>query len=375
MTNKEVTEKFLNSLRKYFNGEISIDEAVKESGLKSRKQFQFKIKTAYKNNYLTISRLINTEKCDEVKNWIRRTRGIAKDIEVFIVNDIPEDETFFSNAAEKFLGFLKDLLEREDKEKINIGIVSGTSATDTVEYAIKEGFWQEVMEGAKIKGRTRDGKQKKINIVAICSTTLDEWDLDGNANISTLSLAKMLVDNLSEDFKVTPHGISTEIIVTDENLKEVDERDENAKILNIVDPSRINPNSEEKSSLDILIAGVGSSKDEKNVFQRVITKKMGIELPEVVGDVGFWPIDEEGNVVEICDKDKKRKYMVYSLITPKIMKQLAGGDGIVILIARNHRHGEEVSKTKAIRAAIRGGFGNVIITDEDTANELIREPL
>jgi DNA-binding transcriptional regulator LsrR (DeoR family) len=101
---------------------------------------------------------------------------------------------------------------------------------------------------------------------------------------------------------------------------------------------------------------------------------MDILPVEVVGDVGFWPIDEEGNVVEIFDK-KGKKLRVYSLITPEIMKELAGGGGIVILIARNHRHNDEVSKTVPIRAAIRGGFGNVIITDEYTANEIIREPL
>jgi hypothetical protein len=376
MSNQEITEKFLNALRKYFSGDMLIDDAVEESGLKSRKQFQFRIKTAYKHNLIIVRRRVDPEKGTKVKDWIRRSRGIAKDMEVYIVNDIPDDDSFFSAAAEKFLGFFKELLLREDKEEINIGIVSGTSATDTVEYAVKDGFWQEVMGETKFKGKTKHGKEKSINIVAICSTSLERWDLDGNANISTLLLAKMLKNKLEQfGFKVTPYGISTELVVLEEDSKQVDERESNKMILRIVDPKRVDPNSKEKSKLDMLIAGVGSSKDEKNVFQKVIRQEMGVKLPErVIGDVGFWPIDKDGNEVEICDANNRR-LQVYSLITPEIIRELAGGGGIVMLIARNHRHDEEVPKTIPIRAAIRGGFGNVIFTDEDTANELIREPL
>ena len=147
-------------------------------------------------------------------------------------------------------------------------------------------------------------------------------------------------------------------------------------ILRIVDPKRVDQSSNEKSRLDILIAGVGSSKDSKNVLQKVIREEKGVQIPDKVkGDVGFWPIDEEGKVIEIFDTMGK-KLRVYSLITPEIMRELAGGGGFVILIARNRRHkDDEVSKTVPIRAAIRGNFGNVIITDGDTANKLMEDPL
>jgi len=374
MTNQEITEKFLSALRKYLSGDIMIDEAVEESGLKSRKQFQFRIKSAYAHNLIIVRRRIDPEKGTKVREWIYRSRGIAKGMEVFVIPDIPDDETFFSAVAEKFLGFLKELLSREDKEEINIGIVSGTGAADTVKYVVKEGFWQEIMGGTKFKGTTKQGKEKSINIVAICSTNLDGWELDGNANISTLLLARMLKENLPA-FEVTPHGISTELVVFEDASKQVDDRPSNKIILQIVDPKRADPNSKDKSKLDILIAGVGSSKDSKNVLKKVIDQEMNVKVPEkVVGDVGFWAIDKDGNIVEIRD-DEHRKLQVYSLITPEIMRELAAGGGIVMLIARNHRHDETVSKTIPIRAAIRGGYGNVIFTDEDTANELIKEPL
>ena len=377
MSKQQISEQFLNALRKYFNGDILIDDAVKESGLKTRKQFQFKIKAAYKNNFINVLRPIDSEKGKEVKNWIRRSRGITKDIEVIIVNDTPEDDVFFSAAAEKVLCFLKELLLRDDKEEINIGIVSGTSVADTIEYAVKDGFWEEVMGGTKFEGKTKDGKEKSINIVAICSTTLEGWDLEGNANNSTLLLAKMLRNKLKPlGVKVTPYGISTELVVYDVESNEVDKRESSKMILRIVDPKRVDQSSNEKSRLDILIAGVGSSKDSKNVLQKVIREEKGVQIPDKVkGDVGFWPIDEEGKVIEIFDTMGK-KLRVYSLITPEIMRELAGGGGFVILIARNRRHkDDEVSKTVPIRAAIRGNFGNVIITDGDTANKLMEDPL
>lgn len=379
MPNQEITENFLSALRKYLSGDILIDDATKEAGLKTRKQFQHHIKTAYARGLLAVRRRVDFEMSGKVIGWVHRTLGIAKGMEAYVVSGIPDDETFFGAAAEKFLGFLKELLLREDKEEINIGIVSGTSATDTVEYAVKDGFWQEVMGGTKFEGKTKYGKEKSINIVAICSTSLVGWDLDGNANISTILLAQMLKNKLEPiGFEITPYGISTELVVFEEDSKQVDKRESNKMILRIVDPKRVDTNSQEKSGLDILIAGVGSSKDEKNVFQKVIRQEMGVQLPEsVVGDVGFWPIDKDGGVVKIRykDKDKDRELRVYSLITPEIMRELAGGGSFVMLIARNHRHNKKVSKTIPIRAAIRGGFGNVIITDEDTANELISEPL
>ena len=270
MSDQQITEKFLNALRRYFSGDILIDEAVQESGLKSRKQFQFRIKNAYAHNLIVVHRRVDPDKGRKVRDWIIRSRGISKGMEVYIVNGIPDDDTFFSAAAEKLLGFLKELLLREDKEEINIGIVSGTSTADTVGYSVKDGFWQEVMGGTKFEGKTKEGKAKSINIVAICSTTLEGWDLEGNANISTILLAKMLKKKLEPlGVKVTPHGISTELVVSEDGSKQVDKRESNKVILGIVDPKRADTDSKEESKLDILIAGVGSSKDEKNVFQKV----------------------------------------------------------------------------------------------------------
>lgn len=368
MTNQEITEKFLSALRKYLGGKISVDKAVEEAGLKTRKQFQYRIKSAYARRLLVVCRRIDPEMGIKVREWIYRSQGIGKGIEVYVVNGMPDDEIFFGAAAEKLLAFFKELLLHEDKEEITIGIVSGTSTADLVEHA--ERLWQEIMGGLRFEGKN---KKRKINIVAICSTTLDGWDLEGNANVSTLRLAKML-NNKLPDFEVTPYGISTEIVVFQENLKEVDNRVSNKVVLKIVDPNRIDPDSKEESKLDILIAGVGLRKDSKNVLQKVIQKE-GIELPEeVIGDVGFRPINREGHEVEIRDENNK-ELILYSLITSTTMQELAKGGGIVMLIARNHRRGKKVSKTVPIRAAIRGGYANVIFTDENTANELLEEPL
>ena len=369
MADHEITEKFLSALRKYWSGELSIKKAVEEAGLKTRKQFMYRIKKAYTRRLVVILRRIDPEMSIKVREWIYRSQGIGKGVEVYVVNNMPADEIFLGAAAEKLLGFFKELLLHEDKEEITLGIVSGTSTADLIEYVEK--LWHEMMGGLRFEGKN---KKRKINIIALCSTTLQDWDLEGNANISTLRLAKMLRNKLP-DFTVTPYSISTELIVSKEDLKEVDDRVLNKKVLQIVDPSRIDPDSKEKSKLDILIAGVGLKKDSKNVLQKVIKQEKGIDLPEeVIGDVGFWPINKEGRDVKIYDKDKK-ELMVYSLITPKTMRELAEGGGIVMLIARNHRRGQKVSKTGPIRAAIRGGYANVIFTDEDTANELLKEPL
>lgn len=379
MIETEITEFFLKALNRHLKGEILMDEAVEEAHLKTRKQFQERMKVAYARHMLIVRPNIDSDLGERVREWI----GPAKRIEAYIVKGTPNDEIFYSKASEKFLIFLQKLLLDDKRDEINIGIVSGTSTAELIEQVSEGGFWQEIMEGLifERKNNKDKNKKRKINVVAICSTTLEGWDLEGNANISTLRLAKTLKKNLP-NFEITPYGISTELVISEDQRDLVDERISNREILKIVDPSRINsvknPESEEKSKLDILLTGVGiwneGDQEPESVFQKVIQKE-DIMAPanQIVGDVGFWAVNKDGEEIELSKNGKK--IMIYSLIRLKTMRDLARENGIVMLIARNQRRGTLVRKEVPIRAAIRGSYVNVIFTDADTANAMLQEPI
>lgn len=371
MAELQITENFLKALDRYLSGEILMDEAVEEASLKTRKQFHERMRVAYARHMLAVHAYIHPDLCTRMREGIGPTRGI----EAYVVKGRSDDRTFYLSAAEKFLIFMRNMLLDEKTNEINIGIISGSSTASTVEHAINGGFWQEVMNGP-IEERRREGKpiQKSIKIIAINPTTLEDWELQGNANIWALMLARMLYDKLP-DCEVTPYGVSTDLVIPETERRNVDNRPSNKRILEIVDPERLG--LKRKSKLNLLITGVGARTKRgtrpNSVFQKVIESEQ-IPVPQpMVGDVAFVPVDRDGRELKLSKQGNK--YIVYSAISLPTMKQLASEGGIVMLIARNLRKGEIVDKTDAIRAAIRGKYINVVFTDERTATSILSQPI
>jgi hypothetical protein len=371
MAEPEITENFLKALDRYLSGEILMDDAVDEASLKTRKQFQERIRIAHSRNMLSVRAYIDPDLCTKMREWIGPTRGI----EAYVVKGRPDNKTFYLSVAEKFLIFIRKLLLDENLNEINIGIISGSSTASMVEHLVDGRLWQEVMASPIEEREETKPIDKIINVIALNATIFEGWELGGSANLSTLRLSKMLKDKLP-NCHVTPYGISTGLVIREADKEDVDKSASNIKKIEIVDPRRLDPKKPSKSKLNLLITGVGAPADSleaNSIFQKVIESE-GITAPQnMVGDVAFCPVDRDGKELKLT-KDGE-KYKVYSAIDLSTMQQLASGGGVVMLIARNSRRNEKVDKTKAIRAAIRGRYINVISTDEKTANSIIEEPI
>lgn len=356
----EITGDFLKAVDYYMKTFPSGDKATKKAGLTmSTKRFFWLMREAYRRDFLVLRWPIDDDTCEKMRNWAGH-QEIAFMKKFYVATGRPDDWSFSLGAAERLMIILKELLLKKHLETLNIGIVSGSSTASVVKRLVESNLWKDIMAGHAVT------ENKKINIIALNATPVTGWELEGNANIATLMLATMLGDKLGKE-RVRPYGISTDLVIKHQDLETVDGRPANRRVLEIADPQRVaaGPNSK----LNLVITGVGTPAN--SVFEQVLSSE-GINMPnKIVGDVAFWPVDENGQELHLM-KDSER-YIIYSAIGLKTMEYLAtkAKDRTVVLIARNSRRGEDVDKTKAIRAAIRGNYVNEIFTDTKTAEEVM----
>ena len=321
------------------------------------------LKEAYKRNYIIIRSPLAPLLCERFRQWV----GLSCKLEAFILKGKPDDRTFSLKAAETFLIYLRRLLLNDRISEINIGIVSGSSTGSLVEALVTSSLWEEMMAEEEVE----NVKNKRISVIALNANPVEGWELQGDANISTLHMAVLLKDKLpTANVEITPIGISSSVLVIEDpsvNQREPGPIDRH--ILEITDPGRLE-NREANSEIHIAITGIGSPED--SIFTQIMEKE-GIKVPkEAVGDCAYSPVDKDGNELPLT-KDGVN-YSVYSAIRLETMKQLVDSGRVVMLVARNARRGRPVNKTPAIRAAIRGRYINVICTDENTALEIMKEP-
>ena len=353
--NDQLTEKFFEQCREYLAGKARLKTVAGRLGI-SVVQFQDRIRVALESGYLVLRGVLAGKASMDLRSdWMDK---YDENVETFIAEGCPDNETFAHFAAENLIWLLRILLEQ--KKTITIGIVSGSSTGETIKQLVDSRLWDELVSDANIiAGR--------INIIALNVTPVDGWELEGNANIAVLRLAMFLREKLP-NCDCTPYGLTSALIIPENQRKAADVT--NKKLIEMADPSLISSGGA-VSSLDLVITGVGTPSN--SVFQEVM-KAANIQEPEgMVGDVAFWPVDEAGNALTLTrkgPKGKKETCLIYSAIRLDTLKKLVKKKAKVVVIARNKRRDAGVDKTKAILAAVRGGYVNVLVTDRATADKL-----
>jgi hypothetical protein len=365
MLEQVITGDFLKALDRYLAGEINAREAAKESMLGGPNKFLEIIKEAYKQNFIVIRAPIDQQLCDKFRQWA----GLACKLEPYIIKGKPDDKTFALQTAETFLIYLRRLLLNSHIEEINIGIISGSSTGSLVDQLTSSGLWDEIIPAEEMDRIDN----KTIKIIALNANPVEGWELQGDANISTLHLAMLLKTKLCGQNKknvVTPHGISSASQVTYYEESSHEQGSMDRKILEITDPKRLgNSKPNARSKINIIITGIGSRKD--SIFSQIMEAE-NIAIPsDTVGDVAYSPVDKNGKSLPL--KKGNKSCSVCSAIRLETMRQLVENGAVVMLVARNSRRGNPVDKSEAIRAAIRGKYINVICTDEVTAQEIIKD--
>ena len=353
--NDQLTEKFFEQCREYLAGKARLKTAAGRLGI-SVVKFQDRIRLALESGYLVLKGLrANKASMDLRSAWMDK---FDQNVEVCIAEGSPDNETFAHFAAENLIWLLRTLLEQ--KKTITIGIVSGSCTGETIKQLVESRLWDELVSDANIRSTS-------VHVLALNVTPVDGWDLEGNANIAVLRLAMFLREKLPE-CACTPYGLTSALIIPENQRKAADIT--NKKLIEMADPALMSSKGG-MSSLDLVITGVGTA--SSSVFQKVI-KAAKIQEPKgMVGDVAFWPVDEAGNALELTRKGSKGKQetcLIYSAIRLDTLKKLVKKKAKVVVIARNMRRDADVDKTKAILAAVRGGYVNFLVTDRATADKL-----
>lgn len=118
--------------------------------------------------------------------------------------------------------------------------------------------------------------------------------------------------------------------------------------------------------LDILITGCGDINDEANPFYR-LSEISNIKIEDLVnkgavGNIFSHVIDSQGNELESGYED-----FIVKLLSFEKLKDLASSEKKHIILASGGK-----SRREVIKACLRGQLFNVLITDEDTALELLK---
>ncbi len=127
---------------------------------------------------------------------------------------------------------------------------------------------------------------------------------------------------------------------------------------------------ESAQSVDIALVGIGQIAEETPGFCS-LAESYGVSVKRlrqlgVVGEINYQPFDTDGHLV---DRPELRVLMnrILSVDSARLQALSRQEDRYVIAVAGGR------GKTDAVRGALRGRFMNVLVTDEDTADALLRD--
>lgn len=363
MCREEVLDKHFEMINAYLMGEEAYKDVAKEYGF-APKTFIRLLKHYYRREYLVFKGHKDKDSSETLRQCLTRLAG-DNTVETFVVKKCISDVAFARVAAKPVFDVLIQLLG--DNEEVNIGLVSGSAVSRTVEQLVTNRFWEEIDLDPLIKS-----KPKKVNIMALNITSVLGWDLEYNANNTVLLLSTFLCEKFKNSpCEVKPFGLGSTLVVSSSQRKRIDKMPANEQVLKYADPSRLD--QEGPSKLNMVITGVGCPKD--SLFNHVIqTENLETYDPngkddKMVGDVAFSPLNADGKELSLRKiRTKKGGYFVYSALKLDVMKQLVEAKAKVILITRNRQKDPKDEKTSTILAATKAAYYNYLITDDKIAN-------
>jgi DNA-binding transcriptional regulator LsrR (DeoR family) len=371
MPDHVITERFLKALDRYFSGDVNAREAAREADLRGPNRFLALLKEAYRRGYVTIRSPIDHHLCERFRQWV----GLSLKLEAYVVKGKPDYRTFSLKSAEVFLVYLKRLLTNDSVREINIGIVSGSTTALLVDALVTSPLWGEVLTASEEEGI----RGKRIRVIGLTANPVKGWGLQGDANMCAYRLAVLLREKLVAERpegnnEVEPWGMTNSVVVKKQSKSQpgLEPIPIDRIVLQTTDPDRLKHDGS-KSKLDIVITGIGAP--EHSLITDILRSEQ-IQVPEnAVGYCAYTPIDKDGHALALT-KDGST-YSVYSAIRLPILSELVEAGKTVMLVVRNSRVGVTgpVNKTPVIRATLRGKYANVICTDEETAEEVMRKPI
>ena len=193
---------------------------------------------------------------------------------------------------------------------------------------------------------------------------LDLYPLSGESTLKLVDLApNTLVGMMTAKYRphVTAYALPVQHLVS---LREIER--ERRRLLRDPEVRRI---YEAAQTVDIALVGVGQIAEQTPGFC-ALAESYGVSVRQlgelgVVGEINYQPFDSDGRIV---DQPELRVLMrrVLSVSGDRLQDLSRREDRSVIAVAGGR------PKIEAVRAALRGRFMNVLVTDEDVALAVLK---
>jgi DNA-binding transcriptional regulator LsrR (DeoR family) len=193
---------------------------------------------------------------------------------------------------------------------------------------------------------------------------LDLYPLSGESTLKLIDLApNTLVGMMAAKYRphVTAYALPVQHLVS---LRQIEQ--ERRRLLRDPEVRRV---YEAAQTVDVALVGVGQIGEQTPGFC-ALAESYGVTVRRlrefgVVGEINYQPYDAEGQIV---DQPELRVLMhrVLSVSGERLQDLSRREDRYVIAVAGGR------SKIDAVRGALRGRFMNVLITDEDVAQAVLK---
>jgi len=276
-----------------------------------------------------------------------------------------------ARAATEFLNKIQQIGRKEwqgtdstgskNSTFLNIGIVGGTTVKMIIQQLKASDNWD-----LDFGVNTNSWGNVRILALNVCLTRAEE--LPSNANV----LVNELREAMERQFGRVKLGAKVEGIGLLAPLRRdtdlVQSDGEIEKVLEITDPSLIDPASSSKSQLRIVLTSIGAA---KGLLQRCEADPSNDgKQSKIVGDLLYTCFDAEGETVKLKNSDG-REYSLFSAVKLETLeKSVKEGKCEVMLVARKSSGGER--KHVAIHSALQNHkYASCLILDLELAKDLL----
>jgi DNA-binding transcriptional regulator LsrR (DeoR family) len=368
--NESLKQRLLLEYRRYLQKDTTLPKIAHALAIDQR-EVRVLLREAFKVGAIIVHTPENRVLRDRMSQAWRNPR--------YHVLNAKDGPAFYSGAADVFFFQLDDLLRKRQSDAdrtLRLGIVSGETTGGMIEALCELDSWQNRFKS--------DSLPQTIRVYALnVSQTSGYRGLSGNANILAFQLTRKLKREFP-DLDIDVLGLSTDLLQLQKDAQRSDIQPQTELVLKHTDPARLRASLHaedknvpeglgESTELDIVITGVGSIKS--SLFKQYC-EASGFDLntlardEKIVGDIAYCPVNLLGEPRQL--RRDGRDYVFYSAVSLDVLTGMAKlQDRKVILVARN---AGDKNKVDPIHAAI-GGYSqhcNVLITDQDTADELLK---
>lgn len=319
----------------------------------NNERFLIKVVDMYYKDELSqeeIAKKLNVSRTTVSRTLTRaKNEGYVK----IVINYPSESPIDFEKAIEQKYGLKEALIAMAEDEKLSDFLVA-SEASDYLIRVLKSNMILGITWGKTMK-KVIDNFASELSSVRISvkgvevvpflgTTTMDRTDEEYR-----LTYSNILATKVGELIHGISYNLSAPMFVSNEEVKKIIESEhEVSKVLHIAKKS------------DIALFGIGELSNESSIASVGVVKMEELQELEKRGGVGEIVgriYDADGNTMDV---DLNRKVIGISL---EDMKKIPTRVGIAY----------GINKVKAIKAALKGGIVNVLITDKITAQYLMKD--